>query len=113
MGAALTHIVLMGQSTIPMVGASGAISGVLGAYLISFPRVRVLTIIPIFIFIKLVERHARVVCGLWVVMRVLYDYDEMQDGGAVKTAGVAWFAHVGGFVLGVLGILLLQKRKRK
>ena len=113
LGAALTHIILIGQSTIPMVGASGAISGVLGAYLISFPRVRVLTVIPIFIFIKLVELPAIVVLGFWFVMQFLNGYYSLQYTGAVNAAGVAWFSHVGGFVLGVLGILILKKRMKK
>jgi len=113
LGAALTHIILIGQSTIPMVGASGAISGVLGAYLISFPRVRLLTVIPIFIFIKLVELPAIVVLGFWFVIQFLNGYYSLQNAGAVNTAGVAWFSHVGGFVLGVLGILILKKRMKK
>ena len=113
LGAAMTHIILMGQSTIPMVGASGAISGVLGAYLIAFPRVRVLTIIPIFIFIKLAELPAIVVLGFWFVIQFLNGYYSLQHMGAVNTAGVAWFSHVGGFLLGVLGILMLKKRMKK
>ncbi len=113
LGAAMTHIILMGQSTIPMVGASGAISGVLGAYLIAFPRVRVLTIIPIFIFIKLAELPAIVVLGFWFVIQFLNGYYSLQHMGAVNAAGVAWFSHVGGFLLGVLGILMLKKRMKK
>jgi membrane associated rhomboid family serine protease len=110
LGAAMTHALLMPQSTIPMVGASGAISGVLGAYLIAFPKARVLTIIPIFIFIKLAELPAIVVLGFWFIIQFLNGYSSLQYSGAVGAPGVAWFAHVGGFLLGILGILLLKKR---
>ena len=110
LGATLTHIILTPQSTIPLVGASGAISGVLGAYLVAFPRARVLTLIPIFFFIKLAELPAFAVLGLWFIMQFLNGYYSLQYAGAANTAGVAWFSHVGGFLLGVLGILLLKKR---
>jgi membrane associated rhomboid family serine protease len=94
------HVLLDPHSSMPMVGASGAISGVLGAYLLMFPRARVVTLIPIFFFIQIAELPALVVLGLWFVMQffngVLSLGQETEGMG-----GVAWWAHVGGFVTGL------------
>lgn len=111
LGAALTHITLSPHSAIPMIGASGAISGVLGAYLIAFPRVRVLTLIPIFFFFKLVELPAILVLGFWFGIQFLNAYYSLQSTGVGGAGGVAWFSHIGGFLLGIVGILVLKKSK--
>lgn len=83
-------------STIPMVGASGAISGVLGAYFLLYPKARVLTLVPILIFVRLVWLPAVFFIGIWMVMQVLGGLSSQPDQG-----GVAFWAHVGGFVAGV------------
>jgi membrane associated rhomboid family serine protease len=89
------------QSAIPMIGASGAISGVLGAYFLTYPHARILTLLPIFILIYLIELPAYFFLGFWFVMQFLqgslYSLNSDQIGG-----GVAWWAHVGGFTAGVL-----------
>lgn len=95
-GAALAQALPDPQSQIPMVGASGAISGVLGAYLLMFPRARVLVIIPLGPFSQLTRMPAMVVLGLWFAMQLV---SEMFSGPG---AGVAFRAHIGGFVAGLL-----------
>ena len=84
------------SSEIPMIGASGAISGVLGAYLILYPRARVLVLIPLGFFIQLVRLPALWVLGLWFAMQLISSAFTSSEGG-----GVAWFAHIGGFVAGM------------
>ncbi len=104
LAASLTHIAFHPDSRVPMVGASGAIAGVLGAYFILFPGARVLTLVFFFFFIRIVPIPAGLVLGLWFLMQVL----NVGLGG-----GVAWFAHIGGFLAGVLLIRLQSRRRRR
>ena len=84
----------------PSIGASGAIAGVLGAYLVLFPKQRVTTLIPIFIFITVREIPAVFLLGFWIVMQLFFGAASM--GGDLQNAGgVAYFAHIGGFVAGM------------
>jgi len=94
------------SSTIPQIGASGAIAGVLGAYLVLFPHARVLTLV-IFFFITMVELPAVVVLGLWFVLQAFQGVGELGAGAA---GGVAWFAHIGGFLAGVVIAFLFYRR---
>jgi len=98
LGAAYAQILMGPESRIPMVGASGAISGVLGAYLLLFPHARVLTLIPIFFFIQIVEIRAVFVLGFWIVIQLLNGFLTFSHEGG----GVAWFAHIGGFAAGCI-----------
>ncbi|WP_455379459.1 rhomboid family intramembrane serine protease [Petrachloros mirabilis] len=100
--AALSHALIDPSSTIPMVGASGAISGVLGAYVLLFPRAHVLVLMP---GIGMMRIAAGFVLGMWFVMQLLSG--GMSIGS--KGGGVAFFAHVGGFVAG-MGLIGLFKR---
>ncbi len=93
-------------STIPMVGASGAVSGVLGAYLVLFPRAKVLTLIPLGFYMQVVRIPAVFVLGLWIAVQIL---NGMFSGGG----GIAWFAHIGGFLAGILLVGLFKKRGRQ
>lgn len=102
LAASALHLALAPGSTIPTVGASGAISGVLGAYLVLFPKARVLTVIPVFFFLQVAELSALVVLGFWFVIQFL---NGLTTIGAADAGGVAWWAHVGGFVAGVVLIL--------
>jgi membrane associated rhomboid family serine protease len=104
----VAHVLIEPQTTIPMVGASGAISGVLGAYLVLFPKARVLTVIPIFVFLQFAELPAIVVLGLWFVLQFFNGLASIgfQTAGA---GGVAWWAHVGGFIAGIILILPMRK----
>ncbi|MBS3818191.1 rhomboid family intramembrane serine protease [bacterium] len=104
LGASLVHIGLNSGSQVPVIGASGAIAGVLGAYLILYPQARVLTLIFLFIFIRIVPVPAFFVLGIWFIVQIM----NVGLGG-----GVAWFAHIGGFLLGIFLIkYYIQKRKR-
>jgi membrane associated rhomboid family serine protease len=100
--AGLAQVALSPEATAPTVGASGAIAGVLGAYLVSFPRARVVAFVPIFILPWIVEIPAVVYLVLWFLMQVLSAFAD--HGGA---AGVAWWAHVGGFLAGIALVKLL------
>jgi membrane associated rhomboid family serine protease len=103
--AALSHALTDPASTVPMVGASGAISGVLGAYLLLFPHAKVLVLIPLGMFTRMMYVPAGFVLGFWFVMQIL-------SGGmslGSKGGGVAFFAHVGGFVAGMALIGLFKR----
>ncbi|NKB81417.1 MAG: rhomboid family intramembrane serine protease [Nitrospirales bacterium] len=95
--AALSHAVIDPDSVIPMVGASGAISGVLGAYLLLFPRAQVLVLIPLGFFTRMMYIPAGWVLGLWFVMQLLSGGMSLRSQG-----GVAFFAHIGGFLVGMM-----------
>jgi hypothetical protein len=97
-------------SAVPNLGASGAIAGVLGAYFLLFPRARVVTLLPLFIFFTTVEIPAVVFLGLWFLMQFLSGTVSLERAAA--TGGVAWWAHVGGFVAGVVFLKVFSIRGR-
>ncbi|MEN6409422.1 MAG: rhomboid family intramembrane serine protease [Anaerolineaceae bacterium] len=97
--ASLTHILTNPGSPIPTVGASGAIAAVLGAYLVLFPRSRVLTFIPIGYFLRLTAVPAVIVLGMWFLLQL---FDGVLALGGTDVGGVAVWAHIGGFVAGML-----------
>ncbi|MFN7953701.1 MAG: rhomboid family intramembrane serine protease [bacterium] len=110
--AALIQTYLVPRSGVPMVGASGAIAGVLGSYFLFFPRARVLTVVPIFFFIQVIEIPAFFFLGFWFLMQFLSGAATVGDAG--NGGGVAFGAHVGGFLAGlVLGPLLARRTARK
>jgi membrane associated rhomboid family serine protease len=110
--AAIATIWIAPASIVPVIGASGAIAGVLGAYFILYPRGRILTILPIFIFIQFIEIPAVIYLLFWFGVQL---YAGLEEGGnAAMTGGVAWWAHVGGFMFGVaLGPMLAVNRPRR
>jgi membrane associated rhomboid family serine protease len=99
LAAAAAQVAMGADSLVPMVGASGAIGGVLGAYLILFPRARVQTLITLGVFFTTTELPAIVVLGLWFVMQLVSGLGVL---GMHQAGGVAFAAHVGGFVCGLL-----------
>jgi membrane associated rhomboid family serine protease len=107
-GAGITHLIFNINSTIPTIGASGAISGIMGAYLVLYPKGRILTLIPIFIFIKILEVPAYVFLLFWIVFQAFQGMVSLSAEQGV--GGVAWWAHIGGFVLGVVFILFFRKK---
>ena len=112
--ATLVHMLVEGPQDIPLVGASGAIAGVLGAYLLLFPRAHVLVLIPIFFIIELARVPAAFVIGFWFLLQVLQGLGSITPGAA--GGGIAWWAHVGGFVAGmalVLPAYLSDRRSRR
>ena len=108
LAAGALHVIMDPLSGIPTVGASGAISGVLGAYLVLFPRARVLTVIPVFVFIQLAELPAIIVLAFWFIIQFFNGLVSfgVETGGS---GGVAWWAHIGGFLAGFLLILPFRK----
>ena len=108
--AALTHILLNAGSNVPTVGASGAIAGVMGAYFVLYPKARVLTLVPLIIFFTFWWLPAWVMLGYWFVVQFLMGAaTSIAETG--NTGGVAVWAHVGGFVTGILLIKLLPERR--
>jgi membrane associated rhomboid family serine protease len=98
-GSGISQVLFSWGSRIPSIGASGAISGVLGAYLVFFPGSRILTLVPLFIIWFTVRIPAFVFILLWFMVQFLSGLGSL---GAVSAGGVAWWAHVGGFVIGLL-----------
>ncbi len=99
------HYIFDLQSMTPMIGASGAISGVLGAYAVRFPRARVTVLVPLFIWIwRMFEIPAVLVLGLWFVMQLF-----SGAIGSAQSGGVAWLAHVGGFLAGIVWMVAWRR----
>lgn len=103
-GADLAHIVTNLHSTVPAIGASGAISGVMGAYMVLYPRSRVLTLVFIFV----VRVPAVIILGWWFVLQLL---GGMESLGMRNSGGVAFWAHIGGFLIGILLVVGSKKRR--
>jgi membrane associated rhomboid family serine protease len=110
LAAAAAQVAIDPASPVPMVGASGAISGVMGAYLVLYPRVRVNMLFILFIFIRVIPLPAWVVLIWWFVLQVISGIPQLEQ--LESTGGVAVFAHIGGFVAGVLLIKLFENRSR-
>ena len=100
-------------SPVPLIGASGAVSGVLGAYLLLFPHATILTLVMLGFFIKVFRIPALVVLGFWIVLQLLNGYltYSAQALGRGESGGVAWFAHIGGFLGGIVLLFLLRRRR--
>jgi membrane associated rhomboid family serine protease len=112
LAATALQIVVDPGSQIPNLGASGAVAGVLGGYLILFPRARVITVIFIVFFFTIIELPALLILGFWFVQQVLFGYFDLNSAG--EEGGVAYFAHIGGFAFGLLAIkLFADERKRR
>jgi membrane associated rhomboid family serine protease len=105
MAAAFAQMAVSPHSAVPQIGASGAIAGVLAAYFMLFPYARVLTLIPIFFFIRLVSIPAVVLLGFWFILQVISGASSLGS-----TSGVAWFAHIGGFIAGALLVFPFKRR---
>ena len=100
------------NSTVPSIGASGAVAGVLGGYLLLFPRARVVTLVFIIFFFTIIELPAIFVLGIWIIQQAVFAYfDLFQPSGG--GGGVAYFAHIGGFVFGLLAIKLFANERRR
>ena len=99
------------ESTLPLVGASGAISGVLGAYFLTYPKASILTLVPIFILFYLIDIPAFIFLGIWFLIQFVSGYASMiaEDGAA--GGGIAWWAHVGGFSAGVVLVHFFRQEK--
>lgn len=107
--AAYAHALIDADSLVPMIGASGAVSGVLGAYILVFPQARVHTIFFFGFFWQVVRVPALIVIGFWAIIQLV---SGVVTKGLMGQGGVAWFAHVGGFLFGFLTIKLWLPRRR-
>ena len=110
LAAAAAHVLVDPASPVPTVGASGAISGVLGAYLILYPRVRVRLLVFLFVFVTIVRVPAWVTLVLWFAYQVVTGLPELLTVRSEVSGGVAVWAHVGGFVAGALLVKLFEDR---
>ena len=109
--AAVGQIAMAPTSTLPTIGASGAIAGVMGAYIVLYPHSRVLTLIPLFVFWEVIELPAIFFLGVWFLMQ-LFSAGAIAATASTGGGGIAFMAHVAGFLCGVGGIFLFRQRER-
>lgn len=108
--AGLAQVVAAPQATIPSIGASGAIAGVLGAYLLLFPRARVRTLLPLPFWLSIVSIPAVIVLGGWFFIQFFNGLASI--GVSMQTGGIAWWAHIGGFIAGMVLMPVFRKKRR-
>lgn len=109
--AAIAHILLNPYSRVPTVGASGAIAGVMGAYLLKFPHSTIVTLVPLFVFFTTMEIPAALMLVYWLVIQLFSGVGTIGRSH-VSEGGVAWFAHIGGFVAGMILVKILGTHDR-
>jgi membrane associated rhomboid family serine protease len=109
--AALGHVAMDPNSTLPTIGASGAIAGVMGAYFVLYPHSRVLTLVPLIIYFEIVELPAVLLLGFWFVMQ-LFSAGAIAVTANTEGGGIAFMAHIAGFIAGLLGVFVFRKRRR-
>ncbi|MFO8164056.1 MAG: rhomboid family intramembrane serine protease [Thermodesulfobacteriota bacterium] len=103
----LSHLLINYHSQVPTIGASGAIAGVMGAYMILYPKSRILTLIPIFFFFQFVEIPAVFFLGIWLLFQILSAASTAGQGG------IAWWAHIGGFIFGIIFLKIFLSFKER
>ena len=108
--AAIAQLLIWPKSSVPMVGASGAIAGILGAYLLMFPSARIVTLVPLGLLLQTVELPAFVFLGIWFLLQWFKGLSSI--GQVADVGGVAFWAHIGGFVGGIVGVVLMRPRRR-
>ena len=112
--AALVHYAANSTSTVPTVGASGAISGVLGAYLVMFPTANVYTLIPIFFFwVEIIRIPSIIYLGIWFLSQLFNGLFSLSADTLQSAGGVAWWAHVGGFVAGMILVWVFRQPEER
>jgi membrane associated rhomboid family serine protease len=109
--AALGHVAMDPASTLPTIGASGAIAGVMGGYFVLYPQSRVLTLIPLVFYVEIIELPAVLLLGFWFVMQ-LFNAGVIAVTANSSSGGIAFVAHVAGFVAGLAGVFMFRKRRR-
>ena len=107
--AGLLQAFLLPSSSAPMIGASGAIAGVLGAYLVLYPRARILSLVPILFIFTLIEIPAPIFLLFWFATQLFSGVLSLSGAGG---SGIAWWAHIGGFVFGMLSVFLFARRRK-
>jgi membrane associated rhomboid family serine protease len=112
--AALAQTIMSPESVIPMVGASGAIAGIMGAYIVLYPRSRIVTLLPIFVFFHFIEVPAVFFLGVWFLMQFVSGLGSIATAtGGEPAGGIAFWAHVAGFVAGVSGVVIFRRPERQ
>jgi membrane associated rhomboid family serine protease len=111
--AGLAHVFMNPASTIPTIGASGAIAGVMGAYFVLYPHSRILALLPLFIFWEVIEVPAILFLGIWFVMQFFSGVGSIAMGARAASGGVAFWAHVAGFLAGMASVFVLRKPSRR
>ncbi len=111
--AGLTHVFFTSASSIPTVGASGAIAGVLGAYFLLFPRGRVLTLVPFFFLAWFVEIPAFIYLGFWFLSQLSSGLLSLGQLAGGSFSGIAWWAHIGGFIAGLVLVYVFASRPKR
>jgi len=111
--AAVAHVAINPDSVLPTIGASGAIAGVMGAYFILYPHARVVTLLPLFIFWQIIEVPAIFFLGIWFLMQFFSGVGSIALTSGSQTGGVAFWAHVAGFVAGVAGVIVFGRPGRR
>ena len=112
--AAVAQTISSPDSLLPMLGASGAIAGVMGAYFVLFPHARIVALFPIFVFFKVIEVPAILFLGFWFLMQLMSGVGSVAATTAGEpTGGIAIWAHVAGFVAGLTGVFLFRRRERE
>jgi membrane associated rhomboid family serine protease len=111
--AALAQTIVNPDSVVPMVGASGAIAGVMGAYFVLYPRSRIVTLLPLFFFFQIVEVPAIFFLGFWFLLQLLNGVGSMATATGSNTGGIAFWAHAAGFLAGLSGVLVFRRPERQ
>jgi membrane associated rhomboid family serine protease len=109
--AGITHVFFNPGVTLPTVGASGAITGVMGAYLVTFPRAKIHTLVFLFIFVTMADIPAALILVYWFLTQLFSGYGSIAHTH-VTEGGVAWFAHIGGFITGMILVRFMGARTR-
>ena len=111
LAATMVHVVFNADSRVPTIGASGAIAGVMGAYVVKFPHSKITTLVPVVVFITTMEIPAYLILLYWFVIQFFSGVGSMGHSH-LSQGGVAWFAHIGGFLAGVALILVMRTQER-
>lgn len=112
--AAVGQVLMSSSSSIPMVGASGALAGVLGAYILMFPHSRIITLVPLFLVVPwFIEVPAVIYLGIWFLMQFFTGLGALDSSPLAADAGVAWWAHIWGFVAGMILVRAFERRPQR
>jgi membrane associated rhomboid family serine protease len=111
--AAVAQTVAAPDSMVPMVGASGAIAGVMGAYFVLYPKSRIVTLVPLFFFFQIIEVPAIFFLGIWFLMQFISGLGSIATTSGDPGSGVAFWAHVAGFVTGITGVFVFRRPERE
>jgi membrane associated rhomboid family serine protease len=109
--AVFGQIAIDPQSTLPTIGASGAIAGVMGAYFVLYPHSRVLTLVPLLFYYEIFELPTIFLLGFWFLMQ-LFSAGAIAVTASTNGGGVAFMAHVAGFIFGMIGVFVFRKRQQ-